>query len=98
MSLEIYTDGACSGNPGEGSIGVFIKKDGKVYKEIAKPIGETTNNMAEYSALIYALQEALILKEDEVKVFTDSELMYKQLMGEYKVKNKQLIFITNIKN
>ena len=91
--LEIYVDGACSGNPGQGAIGVYIKKNGELYKEIAKPIGETTNNIAEYAALIYGLQEALVRKEYEVKVFTDSELMYKQVSGEYKVKNENLRFL-----
>jgi ribonuclease HI len=93
VGLEIYIDGACSGNPGEGAIGVYITKGGKVVKEIAKLIGETTNNIAEYAALIYALQEALIQRADEVKIFTDSELLYKQVTGEYKVKNPQLKFL-----
>ena len=63
--LEIYVDGACSGNPGLAGIGILIKKDQKVIKEISKPIGEATNNIAEYSALIYALQEAAILQEPQ---------------------------------
>jgi len=91
--LDIYVDGACSGNPGEGAIGVLLKKKDKVLKEIAKPIGETTNNIAEYSALIYALQEALIRKEDRIRIFTDSELMCKQVKGEYKVKDPHLRFL-----
>ena len=88
--LHIYIDGACSGNPGEAAIGVVLKKDGKTIKEIAKGIGEATNNIAEYSALVYALQEALILHEKKILVYTDSELLAKQLTGQYKIKNKNL--------
>ncbi len=88
MKLEIFTDGGCSGNPGPASIGVVIKQDGKLIKEIARPIGNATNNIAEYTAMIVALQEALILKADEISVKTDSELMYKQIIGEYKVKHE----------
>lgn len=92
--LEIYTDGACSGNPGAASIGVVIYENGEKIKEISKAIGDATNNIAEYTALIYALQEALILKADQLNVFTDSELMHRQVTGQYKVKNPniQLLF------
>jgi ribonuclease HI len=91
--LEIYIDGACSGNPGEGSIGVVVKKNGQTFKEVAKPLGPTTNNVAEYYALIFALQEALGLKAEEIKVYTDSELLYKQVTGAYKVKHDNLKFL-----
>ena len=88
MRLEIFTDGACSGNPGPAAIGVVIKKNGETIKEISRSIGNATNNIAEYTAMIWALQEALVLKADEVFVKTDSELMYKQIIGEYKVKHE----------
>jgi ribonuclease HI len=88
MKLEIFTDGGCSGNPGPASIGVVIKSDGKTIKEISRPIGNATNNIAEYTAMIVALEEALVLKADEVFVKTDSELMYKQIIGKYKVKHE----------
>lgn len=91
--VEIYIDGACSGNPGQGSIGVVVKHKGNTIKEIAKPVGETTNNIAEYYALIFALQEALILEAKDIKIYTDSELMFKQVTGQYKVKNSQLKFL-----
>ena len=91
--LEIFVDGACSGNPGPAGIGVVIKRAGKTITEISKAIGEATNNIAEYSALICALQEALILKAARVKVFTDSELMFRQLTGDYKVKDEKLKFL-----
>jgi len=88
--LEIFTDGACSGNPGPAGIGVVIRHGGKVIREISKPIGLATNNIAEYTALIYALQEALILKADEVVVKSDSELMCQQIAGFYKVKHENI--------
>ena len=90
MKLVIFTDGGCSGNPGPAAIGVVIFKDGKVIKEISKAIGEATNNIAEYTAVIYALQEALILKAKEVLVKTDSELMARQLNGQYAVKHANI--------
>ena len=91
--LEIFVDGACSGNPGEAGIGVIISRDGKTIKRISKTIGEGTNNIAEYSALICALQEALILKAKKLTVFTDSELVFRQVTGSYKIKNDKLKFL-----
>ncbi len=90
-SLRIYIDAATRGNPGKSGIGVVIC-DGqdKRVKKISEYIGVTTNNVAEYSALLYALQEALIMKVEEVVVFTDSELVAKQVSGEYMVKNEDL--------
>jgi len=91
--LEIFVDGACRGNPGPAGIGVAVKRGGKTIAEISRSIGEATNNIAEYSALICALQEALILKAVRVKIFTDSELMFHQLTGSYKVKDQKLKFL-----
>ena len=88
--LEIFTDGACSGNPGPAGIGFVVRKDGKILKEFSQPIGDATNNIAEYTALIYALQEALILRADEVHVKSDSELMCRQVQGIYQVKNSNI--------
>ncbi len=89
--IDIYTDGAAKGNPGPAGIGVVVcDHNGYVFKNISKYIGETTNNVAEYSALIYALQEALVLKAEEVRVWTDSELLYKQIKGDYKVRHENL--------
>ena len=89
-NLDIYTDGASRGNPGLAAIGVVIKENGKIVKELSQTIGTATNNVAEYTALIYALQEALMLKAQTIKVFTDSELMYQQLKGIYKVKTEHI--------
>ena len=91
--LEIFVDGACSGNPGPAGIGVVIKRGGKTVVEISRPIGEATNNIAEYSALVCALQEALVLKAARVNISTDSELMFHQLTGSYKVKDQKLKFL-----
>ena len=88
--FEIYTDGACSGNPGPAGIGFVIREKGKTIKEGSKGIGDATNNIAEYTALVYALQEALMLKADEVEVKADSELMCRQIQGIYKVKNANI--------
>ena len=90
MKLEIFTDGGCSGNPGPAAIGVVIKRDGKTLKTLNRAIGEGTNNIAEYTALIVALKEALILKADEVSVKADSELMCKQVSGAYAVKHENI--------
>lgn len=87
MNLDIYTDGACSGNPGPAGIGVVMKQEGITVKEISRSIGHSTNNIAEYSALIHALQEALIMKAEVVHVRSDSELMCQQVNGRYLVKN-----------
>jgi ribonuclease HI len=89
--LVIYTDGGSRGNPGPSGIGVIVcGEGGEAVKNVSKYIGETTNNVAEYMALIYGLQEALILRADEVIINSDSELLVKQLKKEYKVKDKDL--------
>ncbi len=89
--LIINTDGAARGNPGPAGIGVVIKDEGGVIiKEIAEYLGETTNNQAEYRALIAALKSAVELGAESVAVFADSELMVKQVKGLYKVKNEGL--------
>jgi len=90
-SINIFIDGASRGNPGPSGIGiVFCDDQDKAVKKLFKFIGNATNNVAEYSALIYAMQEALIDRYDDVKVKSDSELLTKQLTGEYKVKNENL--------
>jgi ribonuclease HI len=89
--LEIYIDGASKGNPGPAGIGLIICKEGEVLKNISSFIGPATNNVAEYTALIYALQEALILKATKIKIYTDSQLLCRQINKEYKVKNSNII-------
>jgi ribonuclease HI len=93
--IIINTDGGARGNPGPAAIGVVININGqeKTYKE---SIGETTNNVAEYKAIIFALKKAkqLVgkseLKNREVILKTDSELITKQMNHEYKIKNEGL--------
>lgn len=86
--VALYTDGCCRGNPGPAGIGVVIKDPRrKVLKELSEYIGEATNNIAEYSALIRGLEEAGILGAREITVFMDSELIVRQLNGEYRVKD-----------
>ena len=90
-SLSLYVDGGSRGNPGPAGIGVVVRdKNGKKVKEFNKYIGVTTNNIAEYNAVIYGLQEALIEKAEEVELNMDSELVARQLKGEYKVKNSNI--------
>lgn len=89
--LEIYIDGASKGNPGHAAVGVVICQDGEVIKNIANYIGNATNNVAEYMALIYGLQEALILKAEDLNIKTDSQLLYRQIRKEYKVKHPNIV-------
>lgn len=89
--LTIYTDGASKGNPGDAGIGVIITaEDGSVLCEIGEYIGKTTNNVAEYAALVRGLEEAIKLGATSVELSTDSELMARQLAGVYKVKSPNL--------
>ncbi len=89
--VKIYVDSAARGNPGKAGIGLIVLgSDGKVIKKMTEYIGQTTNNVAEYTGLIYALQEALIMRVRKVTVLTDSELVVKQVSGEYRVKDENL--------
>jgi len=89
--LEIYIDGASKGNPGPAGVGVIICDGKKVVKNISGYIGHTTNNVAEYTALIYSLKEAKALKADSININTDSELVYRQLKKEYRIKDQNLL-------
>ena len=92
MQVNIYTDGASRGNPGEAGIGIVIyDQDMKVLAEKSEYIGKTTNNVAEYKAAIVALKLAAALKASEVTLYADSQLLVRQLTGEYKVKSEGLI-------
>ena len=89
---EIFCDGASSGNPGNAGIGVVINlNDGCPACRLSEYIGIATNNVAEYTAFIRALEEARSLGIKRVKVFLDSELVVKQINGLYKVKNINLM-------
>ena len=86
MKLEAYIDGGSRGNPGEAGIGVYVP--GLV--RIGEYLGTGTNNFAEYSALLTVLRFAVFSNCDELQVFADSELVVKQITGEYQVKNESI--------
>lgn len=88
-TVRIFTDGASRGNPGPAGIGVVVS-DGKREIEISRPIGRTTNNVAEYRALIAGLELARELKAETVELYTDSELLVKQIKGLYRVRDRKL--------
>ncbi|MFH1355388.1 MAG: ribonuclease HI family protein [Candidatus Omnitrophota bacterium] len=93
--IEIYIDGASKGNPGPSGIGVVICQDGETIRNLSRYIGDATNNVAEYTALIYALEEALILKAEVLKINSDSQLLCRQLNKVYKVKNPNILILYN---
>lgn len=98
-NVEIYIDGAVKNNPGEGGIGIIIKKDGEILFKISKYIGNVTNNEAEYKALIEALKFANLKGFREAKIYSDSELLVKQVNDEYKIKDDKLgIYYKEVKN
>ena len=91
QKIIIYTDGGARGNPGPAGIGVVIGDD----YEHGEYIGETTNNIAEYKALVFAIKKAKSLYKEhcstlDLEIRMDSELIVKQMKGEYKVKNEGL--------
>jgi ribonuclease HI len=88
--LSIYIDGAARGNPGPAGAGVVLKENDKTIKVIHKYLGEATNNVAEYSAAIFGLQEAKALGYRNITLNLDSELVAQQLRGEYRVKNSSI--------
>jgi ribonuclease HI len=89
--LVIYTDGASRGNPGPAAIGVVIQDEsGRIVDTISQCLGVTTNNQAEYRAIIAGLERALALGAEHVELHSDSELIVRQLSHLYKVKNEGL--------
>jgi ribonuclease HI len=91
LRLVLYTDGAARGNPGPAGAGVRVESpDGTAIDELAEYLGETTNNVAEYHALLIGLERARALGAASVEVRSDSELLVRQMTGEYKVKNAGL--------
>lgn len=90
-TAKLHADGGARGNPGPAGIGVVLKDDSDaVIGEIARGIGEATNNVAEYSALIAGLELALEHGITDLDVYMDSELVVSQLKGEWKIKNDRL--------
>lgn len=89
-AVEIYIDGAARGNPGESGIGIFIKENNDKTREIKKYLGTKTNNQAEYTALIEALESVKGLRNQPIRIFTDSLLVANQVNGLWKVKHAEI--------
>jgi probable phosphoglycerate mutase len=91
VKARLSTDGGARGNPGPAAYGYVLEtEDGTILAAHGERIGVATNNVAEYSALVAGLERALELGVDEVEVVSDSELLVKQMTGEYRVKNEAL--------
>ena len=91
MKARLSTDGGARGNPGPAAYGYVLEaEDGSVLAAHGETIGVATNNVAEYRALVAGLEKAAALGVDELEVVSDSELLVKQMRGEYKVKNAAL--------
>jgi ribonuclease H / adenosylcobalamin/alpha-ribazole phosphatase len=91
VKARLSTDGGSRGNPGPAAYGYVLEaEDGTVLDARGETIGVATNNVAEYRALIAGLEKALDLAVSEVEVISDSELLVKQMRGEYRVKNDAL--------
>lgn len=88
--LIIHTDGACFGNPGPMGIGIAIYKNGKLIKSLSEYIGKGTNNIAEYTAVLKAIEIAKQMNENGIEIRSDSELLIRQMNREYKVKMPHL--------
>ena len=91
MKATLFTDGGARGNPGPAAFGFVLEaEDGTVLAAQGERIGVATNNVAEYRALLAGLEKALELQIGEIDVVSDSELLVKQMRGEYRVKNEAL--------
>jgi len=91
MTLYAFTDGASRGNPGEAGIGVIVRDEkGKVVLELYGAIGKCTNNAAEYRALLTLLGRVATLPASRIVIHSDSELMVRQLNGQYRVRDRGL--------
>ena len=91
MKAKLYTDGGSRGNPGPAAYGYVLEaEDGTVFDARGETIGVATNNVAEYRALVEGLRAAAAAGVDDLEVVSDSELLVKQMRGEYKIKNAAL--------
>ena len=91
MRAKLFTDGGSRGNPGPAAYAFVLEaEDGTVLDARGETIGVATNNVAEYSALVAGLERAVEVGVDELEVVSDSELLVKQMRGEYRVKNRAL--------
>ena len=91
MKLTAFIDGSCFGNPGESGFGVILKDEsGETIQTLGRYLGHGTNNIAEYHGLIGAIELAASFQPAELQVFSDSELLVKQMNGVYKIKQPHL--------
>jgi ribonuclease HI len=89
--MIVNVDGGARGNPGPAAIGIVIRDgEGNVLQDLGETIGEATNNVAEYKALIRGILMARELGADELQIHGDSELVVKQMLGQYKVKHPDM--------
>ena len=89
--ITVEIDGSSRRNPGPAGLGIrILDREGEVLKEISRAVGVMTNNQAEYRALILALQEVKAYLPADVVIRTDSELLYRQMHGQYRVKHPGL--------
>jgi ribonuclease HI len=91
LKVTAFIDGAARGNPGPAGYGVHMETDRGEILEISGFLGKTTNNVAEYSGLLEALETAVAEGADEVDIVSDSELLVKQMLGVYRVKHPNLV-------
>jgi ribonuclease HI len=90
--LKIHIDGASRGNPGEAGFGVFVTDDqGHAVAELYGYLGRASNNVAEYQALLHALRYALACGAQQIRVYSDSELVVKQMDGRYRVRHPDML-------
>jgi ribonuclease HI len=88
--VTVFTDGGARGNPGPAAIGGVIKQGAKTLEEFSSYIGQKTNNQAEYEALLAGLERAAKHTDTDIECVLDSELVVKQVQGEYKVRSANL--------
>jgi ribonuclease HI len=93
--IKIYSDGASRGNPGLAGCGYAVYADDQEISTGKKFLGTTTNNVAEYTAVVEAAKDPVLNQFAEVDFYLDSELVVKQMKGEYKVRNEKLIPLKN---
>lgn len=93
VEVVLYIDGAAMGNPGPAGVGFVVRRGEEVLHEEGRYVGEMTNNMAEYRALIAGLEEVLKLGAERVRVYSDSQLVVYQMQGRYGVKSPKLALL-----
>jgi ribonuclease HI len=90
MKIKLYIDGGARGNPGPAGCGVVLLHDGEVLLERGKWLGHATNNVAEYTGLLHGLELAAQLNATEIEVYSDSQLLVRQISGQYRVRAAHL--------